>query len=40
MQIIAPYIMDTYQMHTKFCTLIHLYVLFICAEFQGNQTAH
>ena len=34
----APYTLDTYQIHTKLCTWIHLYVLFICAKFQGNAS--
>ena len=39
-QIIAPYTLDTYQIHTKLCTWIYFYMLFICAKFEGNQTAH
>ena len=37
---IAPCTLNTYQIHTKRCTLIPLYLLFICAKFQGNQTVH
>jgi len=37
MRIIAPYTLDTYQI-PKLCTWIYLYMLFIWAKFQGNQT--
>ena len=39
-RIIAPYTLNTYQIHTKLCTFIVLYMLFICAKFQGNHTVH
>ena len=37
MQINAPY---TLEYLSKLCTWIHIYMLFIYAKFQSNQTVH